>query len=518
MSATAELRILTGRHAGARAPLAGGERMGADDGCDLILTDLDLPSDMGAWVQIAMGRWWVRSSPPEAQASADAPPPEPASSWVSEQPWGTVAYLGQVAITVSAADAAWQAVPHGHVDAAGAAATADKTVAGTSVTAANGGSPTQASGTGDPMLAVIPQNDAADPQHGQHQALEQGGRAVDATARTGADVAAGAASSPKARRRWQPALIIGLALAALLLSVFWSLLKGQGAQRAAQGAEASEASVAAAGAESQQRLLRDIQLAIARVDPGLRMRIEALPTGGARVSGWVADIAQLDRLAEGLSGIRPAPALAVRTASDLMDDLVEAGGPDAQALRFELLGEGRVRANGLVMAPAERDRVLALVRARVPPGIEIVDGLRVASAQGGTVQEWLRTAGFAGAEARWDGEQMVIGLEIGGQERSRLESLLARAATPLSGIPFVLRAREVGRAPVVAAVPAVPAHASKAPLPFSIRSVVGGAVPYIVMGDGSKLQPGGRHAGWRLVAVEPDRIVFDGPRSLVVLR
>lgn len=517
MSAAAELRILTGRHAGARAPLAGGERMGADDGCDLILTDLDLPSDMGAWVQIAMGRWWVRSSPPEAQALADAPPADPASSWVSEQPWGAVAYLGQVAITVSAADAAWQAVPHGHVEAAGAAATADKTAAGTTLTAASAGSPTQASGTGDPVLAVIPQNDAADPQHGHNPAPEPGGRAVDATVRTGAGVAAGSAPA-KARRRWQPALIIGLALAALLLSVFWSLLKGQGAQRAAEGAQASEANAAAAGAERQQRLLRDIQLAIARVDPGLRLRIEALPAGGARVSGWVADIAQLDRLAEGLAGIRPAPALAVRTASDLMDDLVEAGGPDAQALRFELLGEGRVRAHGLVMAPAERDRVLALVRARVPPGIEIVDGLRVASAQGGTVQEWLRTAGFAGAEARWDGEQMVIGLDIGGQERARLESLLARAATPLSGIPFVLRTREVGRAPAVAAVPAVPAHASKAPLPFSIRSVVGGAVPYIVLGDGSKLQPGGRRAGWRLVAVESDRIVFDGPRSLVVLR
>ncbi|KQO20783.1 hypothetical protein ASF11_24810 [Acidovorax sp. Leaf76] len=517
MSAAAELRILTGRHAGARAPLAGGERMGADDGCDLILTDLDLPSDMGAWVQIAMGRWWVRSSPPEAQAPADAPPADPASSWVSEQPWGAVAYLGQVAITVSAADAAWQAVPHGHVEAAGAAATADKTAADTTLTAASAGSPTQASRTGDPVLAVIPQNDAADPQHGHNPASEPGGRAVDATVRTGAGVAAGSAPA-KARRRWQPALIIGLALAALLLSVFWSLLKGQGAQRAAEGAQASEANAAAAGAERQQRLLRDIQLAIARVDPGLRLRIEALPTGGARVSGWVADIAQLDRLAEGLAGIRPAPALAVRTASDLMDDLVEAGGPDAQALRFELLGEGRVRAHGLVMAPAERDRVLALVRARVPPGIEIVDGLRVASAQGGTVQEWLRTAGFAGAEARWDGEQMVIGLDIGGQERARLESLLARAATPLSGIPFVLRTREVGRAPAVAAVPAVPAHASKAPLPFSIRSVVGGAVPYIVLGDGSKLQPGGRRAGWRLVAVESDRIVFDGPRSLVVMR
>ena len=80
----------------------------------------------------------------------------------------------------------------------------------------------------------------------------------------------------------------------------------------------------------------------------------------------------------------------------------------------------------------------------------------------------------------------------------------------------MLRAREVGRA--VADAPARPVHASAAPLPFRIRGVVGGAVPYVVLGDGSKLQPGGRRDGWRLVAVESDRLVFDGPRSLVVLR
>ena len=172
---------------------------------------------------------------------------------------------------------------------------------------------------------------------------------------------------------------------------------------------------------------------------------------------------------------------------------------------------------GLVAALAERDKVLTLVRARVPPGIEIVDGLRVASEQGGAVRAWLHMAGFVGAEVHWDGEQMAIALDIGSQERARLESLLVRPATPLSGIPFVLRAREVtGRA--VAATSALPVHASAAPLPFRIRGVVGGVVPYVVLGDGAKLQPGGRRDGWRLVAVESDRLVFDGPRALVVLR
>lgn len=499
MSATAELRVLTGCHAGARVPLAGGERLGPDDGCDLILTDLGLPAEAGAWVQLATGRWWVRSDPPGADP-ADGASAQSLPSWVAEQAWGVVAYLGQVALTVSPADAPWQQVPSRLEPAAAA--------------------PHAVPGVPDAMPQPSPVADALSQKDtpGQEEAAMLVSERVameDAVAREGRAPTAPAAVAP---RRWQPALIIGAALAVLLLSVFWSLLQGRGASRVVADTGPTVASAAEVDPARQQRLLRDIQLAIARVDPALRLRVDALPAGGARVSGWVADIAQLDRLAEGLADIRPAPALSVRTASDLVDDLVDAGGPDAPTLRFELLGEGRVRAVGLVTAQAERDRVLASVRARVPPGIEIVDGLRVASDQGGAVQEWLRTAGFAGAEARWDGEQMVIGLDIGSQERARLENLLARPSTPLSGIPFVLRAREVSRAVAVAEAPRPPVHASAAPLPFRILSVVGGAVPYVVLGDGSKLQPGGRRAGWRLVAVEPDRLVFDGPRPLVVLR
>lgn len=497
MNAAVELRVLSGRHAGARALLAGGERVGSDDGCDLILTDLGLPLDVGAWIQIATGSWWVRATPEEA-VSAEAPPP-----WVAEQPWGNAAYLGQVAVTVSPADAPWQAVPPGLAPAAGFSVAAGGDAEATVPAVGADGGPSSGADE-DPVMHAVPQQD------GNAQAL-QGVGAADVLPR---EPPAPASKTTKPPRRWHPAWIIGAALAALLLSVFWSLLQG----RTAAPVVAAPLAAPAIDLERQQRLVREVQLAIARVDPGLRLRIDALPAGGVRVSGWVADIAQLDRLAEGLADVRPVPALSVRTASDLMDDLIDAGGSEVQSLRFELLGEGRVRAHGLVMAPAERDKVLALVRARVPPGIEIVDGLRVASQQGGAVQEWLRTAGFAGADARWDGEQMVIGLDISNQERARLESVLARPATPLAGIPFVLRTREVGRAVAQAPAPAPPVHASAAPLPFRIRSVVGGAVPYVVLGDGSKLQPGGRRAGWRLVAVEPDRLVFDGPRPLVVLR
>ena len=471
MGAVAELRILTGCHAGARVAVAGGERLGSQDACDLILTDLGLSAGAAAWLQIASERWGVTSDP------------DTGSHWVAEQIWGTVAYLGQVAMTVSLPHVPWQSVPPGLGPAGGT-----------------------------PLLVEAPPVVAPEPEEDSPQALAAGAPQEE---QASAPVAVDPRLPSAAPRRWQPAWIIGAALAALLLSVFWSLLQRQGS--AQPPAAAAFVAAPEAGPAQQQRLLRDIQLAIARVDPALRLRVEALPEGGARVSGWVADIAHLDRLADGLAEIRPVPALSVRTASDLIDDLVDAGGADAPALRFELLGEGRVRALGLVAALAERDKVLTLVRARVPPGIEIVDGLRVASEQGGAVRAWLHMAGFVGAEVHWDGGQMAIALDIGSQERARLESLLVRPATPLSGIPFVLRAREVtGRA--VAATSALPVHASAAPLPFRIRGVVGGVVPYVVLGDGAKLQPGGRRDGWRLVAVESDRLVFDGPRALVVLR
>ena len=201
---------------------------------------------------------------------------------------------------------------------------------------------------------------------------------------------------PLQARSWHPAWVVGAALCVLLLGVFASLLTGRGPEDAAR----------------QQQMLRDIQRAITVVDPALRLQIGVLPDGRARVSGWVAGIEQFDRLAEGLAGIRPTPALAVRTASDLLDDLRAVGGSTGASLRFELLGAGRVKALGGVLTTEEHDRVLAQSRERLPPGIEMVDTLRVPEQQGPAIQDCLRPAGFEAAAARRDAtaQQMALAL------------------------------------------------------------------------------------------------------------
>ena len=55
-------------------------------------------------------------------------------------------------------------------------------------------------------------------------------------------------------------------------------------------------------------------------------------------------------------------------------------------------------------------------------------------------------------------------------------------------------------------------------VPFGIRLVVSGPQPFIVLDNGNKLLVGGTYMRYRLIAVEPTRLVFDGPRPAIVLR
>ncbi len=56
-------------------------------------------------------------------------------------------------------------------------------------------------------------------------------------------------------------------------------------------------------------------------------------------------------------------------------------------------------------------------------------------------------------------------------------------------------------------------------LPFQLRSVMGGDLPYVVLADGGKLIEGGSRQGWRLVSVDGEQVVFEnGTRRAVVPR
>ena len=306
-----------------------------------------------------------------------------------------------------------------------------------------------------------------------------------------------------------------LAIAAALLLAAGVLL----ALWADPGAAPPPASASASPAPDpaqQQRQINDIRLALAGVDPALRLPVEPLPDGQVRVRGWLASIEQLDRVTEALAQLRPAPQLALRTTADLLDDLraVAAGFP--QPLQFALTATGQVQVQGSVPTAALHDQLLAALRERLPAGVPLQDAVRIAERQGDAVRQWLEQAGLPGASVRWDSDagQLQIELAVTAQQRSQLEQLLAQPRQPLAGLPFTLHTREL-------ATPASTTtllHASAAPLPFRIRGVVGGDAPYVVLADGTKLQPGSQRSQWRLERIDPDTLTFSGPRRLVLTR
>ena len=480
MSQPTEFRVLSGCHAGARALVVGGERIGNADDCDLILIDLALQDNAPVWLRLTTRGWSLLDHPPTDDQ------PHASAQLASENELGVAVFLGGIAVAVCAAESPWPAVPAAPevVAISPAPQTPSEDAASHDMTDI-----VDLSATEQPS-ASIPIKPEHTPVIMQMQGRLQGMRQL-------------------------PTAFFVLACAVLLL-VLWAQLNGKATD---DPAGKIQVAVNVPLDDTQRnKQLQAIKLAVARVDPALRLHFETMPSGGTRVVGWVRDIAQLDKLAESLADVRPAPALAVRTAADLLDDLLDAGGPTAPALKFELQSDARVRVSGHVLTSLERDQVLESVRKRAPSGIELVDGLTVLSQQGPAIASWLRGTDFPSAEASWNGDQMVVSLAIDGSSRPRLESLMSRPDSPLVNLPFVMLTRETADAPGAdKSAPAV-IHASTAPVPFQIRSVVGGAVPYVVLADGSKLQPGGRRAGWRLVHIEPERLVFDGPKTLVVQR
>ena len=479
MSQSTEFRVLNGCHTGARARVVGGERIGNTDDCDLILSDLNLQANAPVWLCISASGWCLLDHPPTDDQAPDA------AQLTTENELGAAVFLGGIAIAVCEAESAWPAAPA----APEVASSPEQQTPTDNVASDDTQDIVDLRATEQPMAPIpfTPENTSV---MTQVQERLQGMRQL-------------------------PTVFFVVACAVLLMAV-WTQLDGN-ANDDTVGKIQVAVNVPLDDTQRGQQL-QAIKLAVARVDPALRLQFETLPTGGIRVIGWVRDIAQLDKLAESLADVRPAPALAVRTAADLLDDLLDAGGPTAPALKFELQSDARVRVLGQVLSSTERDQVLESVRKRTPPGTELVDGLTVLSQQGPAIQNWLRGAGFSTAEASWNGEQMVVSVALGQNARSRLESLISRPDSLLTHLPFVMLTRETADATTADKPTPSVIHANAAPVPFQIRSIVGGAVPYVVLADGSKLQPGGQRSGWRLVQIEPGRLVFDGPKTLVVQR
>ena len=312
-------------------------------------------------------------------------------------------------------------------------------------------------------------------------------------------------------RRLRPLAAVGV-LALALLGTGWAVWRHAPAS-APTDAAGEGAAPLQLSPQAREKAVKEATMAIALADPALRMRVVANAQGGVTVSGWVDSAEQFDRLAQALSSLRPLPRLAVRTAQEVFDALTDVGSAQGLSLRFAPMGAGKVQVRGVVVTADMQQQTLAQLRARAPEGIEIIDGLRVAALQGPEVLRWLGAQGLTATEALWDGEQLVLTVEVTASQRPQLERALAQAQTPLSDVPFLLRTQLVKEPGAARRL-----SFSEAGLPFAVRSVVGGAAPYVVLADGAKLQPGAARAGWRLAAIAPDHLVFDGPKRVEINR
>lgn len=481
MSDMVELRVLSGRHAGARVPVSGGESIGGGDLCDLVLTDMGMGEDIVAWLWLHAGLWRLSAEKPSAQEL-------PAEG--DSHALGSVAYLGDVALTVCQPESPWQQ------------AQAQRAIAKAS-------QPATASEGAEADAVQTAQADAQD------VVVRSPLRAA-----ASAEPKASAASAPSANsagKRVPVWWFIALALLALLITVLWNVLRGAGPAPVPTALQQP-----AIDAKAQQQLVSEAQRLIQGVSPTPKLLVEPLADGRIRVAGWVANVAQLDQLAERLAVLRPLPQLAVRNAADLRDELLEAARTaGVRQAAFELGADGQLQMQGLVTDSAAREHALQAVRALMPKSLLVSDGLRMAATQGEALRLWLEKAGFPGARAEWRDGRMRLSLPLDPRERPRLENLLARSDNPLADLPFTLQVQELAVSESSRAVGAPVQrliHVSAAPLPFKVRSVVGGGNPYVVIGDGTVLQVGGQRGGWRLESVEPDRLTFAGPRTLVLAR
>ena len=457
-----ELRVLNGRHAGACAAARDGLLVGAEDEADVILTDLDPGARLARLHLLNGDRWLI--------APADAEPDH--ESRGRAPPIGTPSHWAGVALCVCAPHTDWPSLPVPRAGAAPEVTSANDAQSSEPDTVAAGET------TGGEVLPA-----QALPEQELGQLPEVGERAL---------VRADA-------WRW---------ILPVLLLVLFALGYGLWA-RFDHGAARSDAETASADlTEQAKRQIPDLNLSIAQVGPELRMELLPRPDGRVQVRGWVETVAQFDRLADALGTRRPAPLLRVFVAEDVRTELLAQLAGSYPHLDFVPGAPGVLRVRGIVQADPELEEVLSAVRALLPVGLTLVSDLRLAEKFVPDVKAALATAGFPDAHVHWDGSQIVAVVPMSASGRGVLENTLIALSERFPGLPLSIKPEFLAQTE----------HEGRGKAPFPIRGVVGGPVPYVILPDGGKLFPGGMYAGWRLQAIEPQLIIFDAPRRLVVGR
>lgn len=244
---------------------------------------------------------------------------------------------------------------------------------------------------------------------------------------------------------------------------------------------------------------------VQRLEMTQRAQVEQGADGRILVSAMLLDDAEYEKLAEALAQLNPRPALKVSSEQALIESVHEALRARSSDLAAEYLGAGRFRLKGRVSSDAEGETLLQALAAELPAVRAFESDLLSADRLSAQLLDELREQGGAALHGQWQDDVFVVSARVAHHEQLQWEQALLRIDERYGRlIRFAVRTDWQG--------------GGSEDLPFRIQSIVGGAMPYVVLTDGRKILPGGRVKGWRLAGIDGSQVVFDEPRHVQVRR
>lgn len=244
-----------------------------------------------------------------------------------------------------------------------------------------------------------------------------------------------------------------------------------------------------------------VRQAVARLGLGKRVRVQVGPKETWVQASFLTD-AESETLAATLSHLSPRPRLQLESEPDTLiavtDAIQQLGGDVMPPLAARHLGAGRFRLEGRVADDKRRNEVVAAMQSQFPQAEGFESALVTDAEVAQAMVTLLQDQGLGDIVDDWSEGVLKLDVKLKSTDVRAWERALVAAASRYE-IPF--------RATVQPALEASSADMTR--LPFTVRSIVSGDLPYLMLGDGSRLMPGGSVKGWRLVEIKPQSILLE---------
>lgn len=253
------------------------------------------------------------------------------------------------------------------------------------------------------------------------------------------------------------------------------------------------------GAESLGRVLHVLQ----QLSFAERVSASLSPDHHVVITGWVRDEPEHDRLSTALASIWPSPTLQVGT-QEQMTRRIESLVQDLDIrVAVDYLSAGRYTIRGIAGSDTVRNEAFDRWTAGLGNFASAAAQITLASEALASVQAAVANADLDAVSVEWSTGTFVIRAK--GYDAIRLGRL--QALIDVLNVTYM-------NALVIEPVDAAPPSS----VPFRIHSVVGGAQPWLVLEDGTRMVVGGTHGDYLLKSIDDGRIVFEGPNTAVITR